>query len=369
MAYSCQLLASLHSSLILIRGLNRAGESDVITIRDVAERAEVSPSTVSHVINETRHVSADTRERVLQAMVDLNYQPNRLARSLRSRRTQTLGVLLPNNANPFFAQVLEGIEAAGYDHGYNVILGNANDDPQRELAYLDTLLSKQVDGVLLVSTGAYREALDFLAARETPVVMVDRSPGDGYNDFAIDTVFTENRRGGVLATEHLLALGHRRIGCIAGPSMINSSAARVVGYRQALEAAGLPVDEQLIVSGDFLHESGYRACHALLSLTERPSALFVCNDLMAVGALYAAHEAGLQVPRDLSVIGFDDIPLASFTLPRLTTIAQPARQLGERAVELLVKRLADREEPATHERLPVQLVERDSCQPYAGNGV
>ncbi len=338
----------------------------MITIRDVANRAAVSPSTVSHVINETRHVSAETRERVLQAMAELNYQPNRLARSLRSRRTQTLGVLLPNNANPFFAQVLEGIEAAAYDEGYNVILGNANDDPQRELAYLDILLSKQVDGVLLVSTGAYREALDFLAGRETPVVMVDRAPGETYDDFRIDTVFTENRRGGVLATEYLIGLGHRRIGCIAGPSLINSSAARVVGYRQALEAAGLAVDERLIVSGDFQHESGYHAARALLALPERPSALFVCNDLMAVGALYAAHEAGLRVPADLSVIGFDDIPLASFTLPRLTTIAQPARALGERAVALLVKRLQNRQAPACHELLPVRLVERDSCQHYTG---
>ncbi|MBN2469511.1 MAG: LacI family DNA-binding transcriptional regulator [Anaerolineae bacterium] len=338
----------------------------MVTIRDVAERAAVSPSTVSHVINKTRHVSAETRQRVLQAMAELHYQPNRLARSLRSRRTQTLGVLLPNNANPFFAQVLEGIEAAGYDCGYNVILGNANDDPQRELAYLDTLLSKQVDGVLLVSTGAYREALDFLAARETPVVMVDRSPGEVYEDFAIDTVFTENQRGGLLATEYLIGLGHCRIGCIAGPSLINSSAARVAGYRQALQAAGLPLDERLLLSGDFMHEGGYRAAKALLELKERPSALFVCNDLMAVGALYAAHEAGLRVPDDVSVIGFDDIPLASFTLPRLTTIAQPARELGARAVALLVKRLQDRQAPACHELLPVHLVERDSCQHYTG---
>lgn len=338
----------------------------VATIKDVAEHAGVSASTVSHVINGTRHVSDTSRTAVLRAMEALNYQPNRLARSLRNRRTQTLGILLPNNANPFFALVLGGIEAAAYDHGYNVILGNANDDPTRELDYLDILLSKQVDGVVLVSTGAYQEALDFLAARTTPVVMVDRSPGDAYTDFQIDTVFTENQHGGVLATEHLIKLGHRRIGCIGGPSTITSSADRVVGYRQALETAGLPVNPDLIVGGNFEHESGYRACQQLLALPEPPTAIFVSNDLMAVGALCAIHEAGLHVPDDMSVVGYDDIPLASFTVPRLTTIAQPARELGVQAVDLLVKRLTDKQAPACHERLPVRLVKRDSCQHHTG---
>ncbi len=336
------------------------------TIRDVAERAGVSVSTVSHVINGTRRVSRETQERVQAAMTALHYQPNRLARSLRSRRTQTLGVLLPNSANPFFAQVLLGIEAAGYDHGYNVILGNANDDPRRELAYLDILLSKQVDGVVLVSTGAYGAALDFLMAHDAPVVMVDRSPGEAYDSFQIDTVFVENTRGGVLATEYLLRLGHRAIGCISGPSLLTSSAERVIGYRQALIEAGVGVDETLIVAGDFQHESGYRACRELLARPSPPTALFVCNDLMAVGALCAAHEAGLRVPEDISIVGFDDIPLASFSVPRLTTVAQPARQLGARAVALLVSRLKDRQLPARHERLPVHLVERDSCQRYKG---
>lgn len=333
------------------------------TVHDVARRAGVSASTVSHVINGTRRVSAGTRQRVLQAMDELHYQPNRLAQSLRSRRTHTLGVILPNSANPFFAQVLLGIEAAAYDSGYNVILGNANDDPRRELDYVDTLLAKQVDGVVLVSTGAYADALKLTTGRTTPVVMVDRAPDDAYADAQIDTVFTENTRGGVLATEHLLGLGHRRIGCITGPSLLTSSALRVVGYRQVLADAGIPVDADLIVSGDFQHESGYTACHNLLKLPEPPTALFVCNDLMAVGALCAVHEAGLRVPEDISVVGFDDIPLASFTVPRLTTIAQPAQQIGEAAIKLLVRRLAEPDAPAQCELLPVHLVERDSCGP------
>ncbi len=339
------------------------------TIHDVARQAGVSASTVSHVINRTRHVREDTRLRVLHVMDELGYQPNRLARSLRSRRTHTFGVLLPNSANPFFAQVLLGIEAESYDCGYSTILGNANDEPDRELDYIDILLSKQVDGILLVSTGAYRQALDLLTARGIPVVMIDRSPGEEYDDFAIDTVLTENAQGGLLATRHLLALGHRRIACISGPIRLVPSARRVTGYREALAEAGVPLDEGLIVAGDFTHESGYRACRTLLARPEPPSALFVCNDLMAVGALCAIHEAGLAVPEHISVAGFDDIPLASFTVPRLTTIAQPAEEVGRRAVRLLVNRLSAPETPSRHERLPVRLVERDSCGPFRGANV
>lgn len=327
------------------------------TMRDVAKLAGVSSSTVSHVINETRFVNPETRERVLQAMAELNYQPNRLARSLRNRQTHTFGVLLPNSANPFFAEVLLGVEAACFDHGYNIILGNANDDPERELFYLDVLLSKQVDGIFLVSTGAYHEALEMLTRHNAPVVMVDRSPGTRQ----IDTVFANNEGGGIIATQYLLDLGHRRIGCITGPSMLTPSADRVTGYRQALESAGLTVDEELIIAGDFQHESGYHAGQQLLGLPDPPTAIFACNDLMAVGVLYAAHEGGLRIPTDISVIGFDDVPLASYTVPRLTTIYQPGQEIGRVAVELLVQRLQDRAAATRHEQLPASLVERDSC--------
>ncbi|MBN1963202.1 MAG: LacI family DNA-binding transcriptional regulator [Anaerolineae bacterium] len=333
------------------------------TIRDVAQAAGVSPSTVSHVINETRYVSPSTRARVQEAMATLNYRPNRLARSLRNRETRTFGVLLPNSANPFFAQVLLGIEAACFDHGYNVLMGNANDDPRRELFYLELLLAKQVDGVLLVSTRAYDEAREVLRYHDAAVIIVDRSPADS----EFDTVFADNERGGALATRHLVGLGHRRIGCIAGPSQLTPSADRVTGYRRALQEAGIAVDEALIMPGDFSHGSGYRACQRLLRAANRPSAIFVANDLMAVGALCAIHEAGLRVPQDVSVIGFDDIPLASYTVPRLTTIRQPSQEVGRVAVEMILRRLQVRHDPPRYERLPVTLVERDSCAPYANS--
>ncbi|MBZ0277065.1 MAG: LacI family transcriptional regulator [Anaerolineae bacterium] len=329
------------------------------TIRDVAKAANVSISTISHVINETRYVSPDTRERVLRAMQQLNYQHNRVASSLRNRKTYTIGVLLPNSANPYFAELLAGIEAACFEQDYHIIMGNANDDPAREQSYLKVLLSRQVDGILLISTGAFADSIHLLRENKTPVVMVDRST----ELTTVDELFTDNQGGGHLATAHLLALGHRRIGCVTGPSFLTPSAARVQGYRDAFAAVGEPLREEWIVTGDFQHAGGYRAAQKLLALDDTLTAIFACNDVMAIGVMAALQEAGLRVPQDVSVIGYDDIPLASYSNPRLTTIAQPARELGHLAVERLLERLDDPDVPARLDMLPVTLVERDSCRP------
>lgn len=332
------------------------------TIRDVAALAEVSTSTVSHVINGTRFVNPETRDKVLHAMQELDYRPNRVARSLRNRQTHTLGVLVPNSANPYFAEVLVGIERACFDHGYNIIIGNANDDPERELSYLNVLLSRQVDGVLLISTGAYKESLALLATYNTPVVLVDRSSQSD----DVDEILTANKQGGLLATQHLIQLGHTRIGCITGPSMLTPGAERVAGYYEALKSAGIPSSATLVKGGNFDHESGYRACQELLSADPSPTAIFACNDLMAVGVLCAVHEAGMRVPNNISVIGFDDVPLASFSVPRLTTVAQPSHQLGQAAVERLIDRLKNPDAPSQRNILTVSLIERDSCAPVNG---
>lgn len=327
------------------------------TIRDVAEEADVSISTVSHVINNTRYVSDETRARVLAAIKKLNYHQNRLASSLRHRKTHTIGVLLPNSANPYFAQILAGIEAACFDQNYHIILGNANDDPQREQSYLAVLLSRQVDGILLISTGSFERSSKLLSENNTPVVMVDR-----FADFdTVDEIFTDNRKGGYLATHYLLSLGHTRIGCITGPSHLTPSAVRVKGYEDALIEAGLVPDPGLIATGDFQHKGGYDAAVTLLQVDDKPTAIFACNDLMAVGAIAALLENGHRVPQDISVIGYDDIPLASYANPPLTTIAQPAREIGHLAVERLLQRLDNPLIAARHEVLPVSLVERESC--------
>jgi LacI family transcriptional regulator len=334
----------------------------VVTIREVAEAAKVSISTVSHVINETRYVTPETRARVEAAIKDLNYQHNRLASSLRNQKTQTIGVLLPNNANPFFAEILAGIETTFYSAGYNFIMGNANDDPDRELSYLRVLLSRQVDGVLLVSTGAYEAALDLLAQQNVPVVMIDRTTSAD-----VDVIGTDNASGGELATEYLIGLGHQRIACVTGPSFLTPSSERVVGYKRAMADAGLPVDKNWIIPGDFHAESGYQATQELLRLDTSLTAVFACNDLMALGVLCALHEAGLRVPQDISVVGYDDIVMASYSVPRLTTIAQPSQSLGQLAAERLVERLQNPDTASRQDVLPVYLVERSSCRNVRGD--
>jgi LacI family transcriptional regulator len=334
------------------------------TIREVAAKAGVSVSTVSHVVNETRFVSEETRGRVLAAMEELHYKPNRLARSLRrkDKRTHTLGLLIPDSTNPFFAEVLRGVEDASFEAGYNVILCNSDDDPEKELNYLNVLLGKQVDGIVLVSAGAHEASLELLARRQGTAVVVDREIGGA----ELDSVVVDNEEGGYLATQYLLDLGHEHIGCITGPSPLTPSAGRSQGYRKALEDAGFVPDDNFLLAGDFRPQSGYTATRQLLAQTPRPTAIFACNDMMAVGAIRALNEAGLRVPQDVSVIGFDDITLASFTGPPLTTMAQPSIEMGMLAAELLVDRLQNPNGTPRRELLATTLVVRESCQALEG---
>lgn len=326
------------------------------TIRDVAHQAGVSVTTVSHVINETRFVSDELRQRVLAAMADLDYQPNALARSLRRKQTHTLGMILPDSANPFFAEVAHSIERASFARGYNAILCNSGGDLDKELVYANVLMEKQVDGIIFVAAGLSTEHIQAILAREVPLVVVDRDlPG-----IEVDAVLCDNLGGGYAATQHLIQLGHRRIGCITGPSDVTPSAERVMGYRRALAEKGQPVDETLIQRGDFQFASGATAMHYFLSLPEPPTAVFACNDLMAIGAISAATELRRRVPDDLAVVGFDDVALASFSNPPLTTIAQPKQEMGELAIDLLLARAADRAAPPQRRLLPARLVVRRS---------
>ncbi len=294
--------------------------------------------------------------RVEAAMRDLGFRPNALARSLRRGHTHTLGLILPDSSNPFFAEVGRAIEAAAFEFGYSVILGNTEGDRARERFYVDILYKKQVDGLVFVGAGDDADAVSEVLGRGVPMVVVDRP----MPDLAVDTVTIDNQAGGYLVTQHLIGLGHRRIGCIQGPSNLTPSAERLTGYRQALAEAGLPYDPGLVLRGDFRPESGRRAAEALLAQPAPPTALFACNDMMAFGVLRAAVESRRQVPADLAVAGFDDIELASFgTLP-LTTVAQPKAEMGRRAVQLVTERMAERATPVRREVLPVQLIVRDS---------
>jgi LacI family transcriptional regulator len=326
------------------------------TIREVAKIAGVSYATVSHVLNNTRFVSPTTRERVVAAMNVLDYRPNALARSLRSGKTNTMGLVLPDSSNPFFAEIGRSIEEAAFELGYSVFLCNTEGDTHREQLYVDVLSKKQVDGIIFVAAGDQADSLHFLLSQGMPVVVVDRD----LPNCEVDAVLTDNEQGGYLATQHLIELDHRRIGCIRGPSSVTPSAERVTGYRRALEEAGLPYDESLVLRGDYHPGSGLQAASILFSLERPPTAIFACNDLMAVGVLHAAAKAGCNVPEDIAIIGYDDIELASFMTPPLSTIAQPKRQIGYQAAQMLARRIADDSYPTSRVVLPPELIIRGS---------
>jgi LacI family transcriptional regulator len=328
-------------------------------MKQVAERAGVSTSTVSHVINNTRIVSADVRARVLEVIAELRYIPSAVARSLKNDKTHTIGMMVPNNSNPYFAELIQGIEDAAFKVGYNVILCNAYDDPKKQAAYLRVLMEKRIDGLILVASGADAELGGLLAAQQIPIVLVDREVAGVEADF----IESDHEEGGYLATRHLLELGHRDIACVSGPTDLLPSRDRVAGYLRALKEAGVRFRLDCLVRSDFTGEGGFAAFKQLLGLAHRPTAIFASNDLMAIGGLCAASEARVRVPEELSVVGYDDIALASYATPRLTTIAQPKYDMGQRITHVLIERIMGGATPVSRERLATKLVLRQSTAP------
>ncbi len=289
-------------------------------------------------------------------MQELGYKPNALARNLRRQQTSSIGMIVPDSANPFFAEVARGIEDTSFGQNHSVILCNTDGDVDKQAAHTDLLIKNQVAGILFVAAGISTELVNDLQRRRVPLVVVDREvPG-----VAVDTVLTNHLQGGCMATQHLVDLGHRRIACVSGGSDLSPSAERLTGYQQKLAQSGIPYDETLVVKGDFQYESGYEAARQLLALADPPTAVFACNDLMAVGVISAATQLGLRVPDDLSVVGFDDVRLASFTNPPLTTIAQPKYDIGVLATEMLLARVRNLDAPPRVERLDTKLVVRGS---------
>jgi LacI family transcriptional regulator len=330
-------------------------------MRKVADLAGVSTATVSHVINDTRAVSAPLTARVLDAMQRLDYQPDVVARSLRRRETLTLGVLVPSIEIPFFARVAAGIEAAADDAGYSVILCNSGWSLDRELHYLNHLLARRVDGLLCISLALTAHHLAALLRRQTPVVIFERAmPG-----IELDAVEIDNFHGAFDATTHLLALGHRRIGCITGLPNSKLNEARIAGFRQALARYGARFQPDLLCSGDYSTDSGVHHGHALLALPNPPSAVFAFNDLMAMGVMQAAHARGLRVPADLAIIGFDGLPLTRHTAPPLSTVEQPVTEMSAAAVAMLLDRIRGREAGEARVRtFTARLVARASTVGY-----
>jgi LacI family transcriptional regulator len=332
-------------------------EAALATIREVAEHAQVSVSTVSHVINRTRFVDPETQERVTLAIKALGYRPNMLARSLRRRETRTIGLLVPDNANPFFAEFARVIENAGFAEGYSVILCNSDRSEAKEETYIDVLLAKQVDGLIVISSTERADLLQRVLDVGVPLVVVDRN----LTGLAVSQVLVANEQGGYLAGQYLVKLGHRRLGCIGGPSEGNPSWDRVLGFKRALAEAGIVQPPEAIVPGDFRYTGGELGMRALLDRDLGLTAVFASNDLMAIGAMITLRQAGLRVPDDVSVIGFDNILQAATMIPPLTTIEQPINDLGQATARLLLGQILKRTTEPSCLTIPTSLVVRDSC--------
>lgn len=329
-----------------------------ITIRDVATLAKVSPATVSHVINNTGLIGEDTTKRVERAMETLNYQPNFVARGLRSQKTATIGLILSNIANSFYPSVARGAEDAANKQGYNIIFCNTDENPEKERRYVDELISRQVDGYLIVPADKSQTNLEKLQQINRPFVYVDRI----LPEFPADAVLLDNYQGALDACTHFITHhGCRRIGTISGPLGLTTGRERMDGYRASLDAGQLPYQEKYVREGDFTEESGYHLAGELLRDNPELEALFLANNLMCLGALKRMKELGVRPGHDLAILCFDEMPWAALIDPPLTTISYPACRLGEVAATILIERLKGDSSAIKLERVPTELIVRHSC--------
>jgi DNA-binding LacI/PurR family transcriptional regulator len=302
------------------------------TIYDVARVAGVSTATVSRALNGTGPIAPTTRAAIEEAVRDLGYRPNTIARSLATRSTQTIALMLPDITDPFYPWLVKGIQGLADERDYKILLCTSEGDAEREENYLDLLRAKQVDGALVDGLVLPGERIARLVGEGFPIVSLDRA----IDAPSVPLVQVDNRLGGRLGTQHLLDLGHSRIVHVAGRESLRITQERAAGYREALESAGIEPDAKLVVGGDFAEEGGYLGVRTLLEAGVPFTAVFAANDVSALGALRAASERGRQVPKDLSVVGFDDLWLAAYTAPPLTTVRQPSFEMGRRATEILI---------------------------------
>jgi LacI family transcriptional regulator len=323
------------------------------TIADVAAKAGVSTATVSRVLAGVGRARPETQARVLEAARQLDYRPSEIARSLKRRSTQTLGLIITDIENPYFPQLVRSVEDAARAAGYSVLLCNATDDPDREAAYLDLLVDRRVDGLVIAASSVGVRQGNWLTAPPIPVVLVNTEAPDA----GLPTVMSDNEGGGRLAAEHLLALGHHRFGYLMPPPRNVDAAARLAGVRAALAEAGLPPGVLGIGHGEALVGGGETAADELLEVAPETTAIVAYNDLMAIGALRALRQRGRRVPADASVVGFDDVAMAAYVDPALTTIRQRTEEMGRWAVGRLIG--VNGTGPVTV-RLPVHLEVRDS---------
>lgn len=338
------------------------------TLSDIAATVGVAPMTVSRVINQNGYVSEETRERVLQAVKDLNYRRNGMARNLKRQRTETIGLVLGDISNPYSTELAHAIRETLLTAGFNLFICISEHSAKEDIIAFEALVNHSVDGIIVATRAntagdAYlREIVD----SNLPVVVVGRD----FQHAEVDSVAADNLRGGFEATRHLIDLGHERIGFIGAGLSARTSLKRLQGYLKALEEHGIEIDERLItgrkeavaeVPGYSTEKMGYEGMKRLLSLPNRPTAIFARNDFTAIGAMSAIKEARLRIPQDVAIVGFDDIPLAIHTSPPLTTVRQPMRMQGQIAAEMLLKRIRNEDDFARTERtLTCELIIRES---------
>jgi LacI family transcriptional regulator len=324
------------------------------TMTDVAERAGVSKATVSHVLNRTRFVQEETRRRVLQAIAELGYRPSVVARSLTTKRTQTVGVLISDVSNHFFAEVLCGVDDVLMPESYSLVACNTGETPEREAHYLDLLLQQRVDGLIAAAASQRWEVLTEFEQQHMPVVFVDRH----FEGLRGPFVGVNNQQGAYLGTSHLIRCGHRKLGILAGDTRPSSLRERLEGFCLALQEHGIPLRKEWMVVAP---PDAREAIRRLLMLEDRPSALFCSVSGLSLAALSGLHELGLRCPDDVALVGFDDHPWAVVTDPPLTVVRQPARKLGQTAARVLLALIRGQEPPETPIILECELVVRQSC--------
>lgn len=306
------------------------------TMKDIARLAQVSTSTVSHVINGSRFVSDEIREKVMRIVVELNYTPSYIARSLKVKATKTIGLLVTATNNPFFSEVMAGVEQYCQKNQYNLIIATTGGDAKRLQQNLQTLIHKQVDGVLLMC-GDSRFQADMELTVSLPLVVMDW----WFTELNADKILENSERGGYLATKSMVDAGHQKIGIITGNLRKSVAKNRLQGYKKALSEANIVLNPDWIVESHFDFEGGIVGAQKLLALSDRPTAIFCCSDTIAIGAYQAIQNQGLRIPQDISIMGYDDIELARYLFPSLSTISQPKAELGKLAVETLLQRIQE----------------------------
>jgi len=328
-----------------------------ITIKDIAKKAGVSIATVSHVINKTRFVSDELKEKVYEAMEEADYHPNVMAGSLRRRKTKTIGLIVPDNANPLYAELAKAIENILFSYDFSLMLCNSEHNLEKELKYITVLRAKRVDGIIVIPAGSQAEHINKLVKSGLPIVTLDRP----VSHILADTVLLDHFQGIFDATEYLIKLGHERIAYIDKPFDLPHKFARLKGYHKALKKHGIKIYDSLCTKGGVCFADGARAMRTLLNAKPTPTAVLAFDDVIAMGALRTIQDHGLRVPEDISLIGFDDMPLCSYTIPRLTTVYYPKDKMAEAACNLLLKRIEGSDAKKRNKIvIPLRLVLRES---------